>query len=284
MKIADINVGSRVRKESGDIQALADSIARHGLLHPVVVTKDGLLVAGARRLEAAAKLGWEGVPVTIVSVDDLLSAERDENEVRKDFTPTEAVAIGRLIEEQHRAKLAAIAPLQRAHASRLGVMARAGTTEEPLPSNEGDGHTAALGPAIAIAAKAVGMSETTYHRAKQVVVAAESNPEAFGDLPARMDEGAAVATVHGELVRRGGSKRKSEAPAPRHAVHRKTPLPRPNLAVERAIAALGGICLGLEEINPDELDPEKTAVWSAALKNSASILSRLARRMVNGKA
>jgi len=41
MKIADIRVGPRVRKESGDIQALADSIDRHGLLHPVVVMRGG---------------------------------------------------------------------------------------------------------------------------------------------------------------------------------------------------------------------------------------------------
>ena len=34
----------------------------------------------------------------VINVDDLLSAERDENEVRKDFLLTEAVEIGALIE------------------------------------------------------------------------------------------------------------------------------------------------------------------------------------------
>lgn len=277
MKIADINVGSRVRKESGDIQALADSIARHGLLHPVVVTKDGLLVAGARRLEAAAKLGWEEVPVTIVSVDDLLSAERDENEVRKDFTPTEAVAIGRLIEEQEKPRVIE----QRRQNIRKAAAVKAGVDPGETPV------TTKVGETREKVGRAVGMSGFTYDRAKKVVLAAEEDPEKYGDLPAKMDETGQVLPVFHELERRGGAKLLKDAPksaAPRHPVHRKTPLPRPNLAVERAIAALGGICLGLEEINPDELDPEKTAVWSAALKNSASILSRLARRMVNGKA
>ena len=47
-------------------------------------------------------LGWTEVPVVIVSdLDDalrLLNAERDENSCRKDFDPSEAVAMGRAIE------------------------------------------------------------------------------------------------------------------------------------------------------------------------------------------
>jgi hypothetical protein len=35
----------------------------------------------------------------------VISFEQDENTVRKDFTPTDAVAIGRLVEDQHRATL-----------------------------------------------------------------------------------------------------------------------------------------------------------------------------------
>lgn len=101
MKIDNIIVGDRVRKDMGDLATLAASIKQHGLLHPVVVKRDRTLVAGHRRIEAVRHLGWREIPVTVIDVEDLLSAERDENTERKDFTPTEAVAIGKLIEEQH---------------------------------------------------------------------------------------------------------------------------------------------------------------------------------------
>ena len=53
---ADIEVpADRYRKEMGDLQGLADSIAEVGLLHPIGVTQDGdkpRLVFGERRLRA----------------------------------------------------------------------------------------------------------------------------------------------------------------------------------------------------------------------------------------
>jgi ParB family chromosome partitioning protein len=65
MPIASIMVGERIRKDMGDIDGLAESIADIGLLHPVIVTPDGKLLAGERRLEACKKLGWDKVPVTV---------------------------------------------------------------------------------------------------------------------------------------------------------------------------------------------------------------------------
>jgi ParB family chromosome partitioning protein len=65
--IADIRVGKRHRRDLGDIAALAASMASIGLLHPIVVTPDGLLICGERRLRAAKLLGWTTIPVTIRS-------------------------------------------------------------------------------------------------------------------------------------------------------------------------------------------------------------------------
>jgi ParB/RepB/Spo0J family partition protein len=48
---------TRQRKKLGDIDELADSIRRLGLIHPVVVTRDLELVAGERRLSACKQLG-----------------------------------------------------------------------------------------------------------------------------------------------------------------------------------------------------------------------------------
>ena len=105
MLIEKIVIGDRVRKDMGDIKSLAESMKRHGLLHPVVVKNDNSLVAGYRRIEAACLIGWKEIPVTVIDVADLLSAERDENAERKDFTPTEAVALGRLVQEKQPTKI-----------------------------------------------------------------------------------------------------------------------------------------------------------------------------------
>jgi ParB family transcriptional regulator, chromosome partitioning protein len=64
--IAEIRIGKRIRKDMGDVQSLAESIEDLGLLHPVLVTPDGLLLSGERRLRAAKLLGWTEIPVSLV--------------------------------------------------------------------------------------------------------------------------------------------------------------------------------------------------------------------------
>jgi ParB family chromosome partitioning protein len=62
------------------------------LLNPVSVTAEGLrLVAGLHRLEACKKLGWEKIPVVLVSLDELMAelAEIDENLIRNELTELE---------------------------------------------------------------------------------------------------------------------------------------------------------------------------------------------------
>jgi len=63
--ISSITVGERIRKEFGDIDALAASIDELGLLHPIVIDKHHKLLAGERRLRAAQRLGWTTIPATI---------------------------------------------------------------------------------------------------------------------------------------------------------------------------------------------------------------------------
>src|SRR5258708_5640333 len=93
--ITDIIIGVRHRRDMGDIDALASNVREVGMLHPVVITKDGVLVAGARRIEAAKLLGWTEIPVTIVDLDEIVRGELAENANRKDFTPSEIDAIRR---------------------------------------------------------------------------------------------------------------------------------------------------------------------------------------------
>ena len=86
--ITDISVDKRHRKDLGDVDALAASIAEIGLLHPVVVRPDRALIAGARRIAACKQVGWTEVPVRVVDLDEIVKGEYAENAHRKDFLPS----------------------------------------------------------------------------------------------------------------------------------------------------------------------------------------------------
>lgn len=100
MKIANITIGERHRKDLGDLQSLADSIAEQGLLQPIGITSTGDLVFGERRLKACQLLGWTEVSTRIVNVTSIAAGEYAENEVRQNFTPTERLAIATTLREE----------------------------------------------------------------------------------------------------------------------------------------------------------------------------------------
>lgn len=97
--VDSIHVGARHRSDLGDIDTLAASIEREGLLQPITISPDGFLVCGARRLAAIKALGWKTVNVWVRSgLSDhlgLLLAEQDENTLHKPLTPLEAAALYR---------------------------------------------------------------------------------------------------------------------------------------------------------------------------------------------
>ena len=84
----------RQRKELVKIDELAESIGRLGLINPIVITQDGVLVAGERRLTACRSLGWTHIPTQ--STEDLTeyelqAIELEENIKRVDLTWQEEV-------------------------------------------------------------------------------------------------------------------------------------------------------------------------------------------------
>ncbi len=115
VRIADVKLGDRHRRDLGDVDALVRSIQDIELLHPIVVTPDMELIAGARRLEAYRRMGRTEIPARILPIRDILRGELEENTCRKDFSPSEMVAIARAVrdEEQKAAKERMVA----AHAS-----------------------------------------------------------------------------------------------------------------------------------------------------------------------
>ncbi len=96
-----VHVGERHRRDLGDIAGLAASIAAEGLLQPIGITEDNVLVFGERRLRAYQDaLRRETIPARVVHVRSITAGEYAENEIRKDFTASERVAIGKALEAE----------------------------------------------------------------------------------------------------------------------------------------------------------------------------------------
>jgi hypothetical protein len=180
MKIADIKIGNRVRRDPGDIESLAKSIQQVGLLHPVVVNSNNELVSGYRRIEACKKLGWDEIPHTTgKSLDDItlkLNAEADENVQRKNLSPLEAAEMAERLET-----LAKGAAKKRSDEGRKrGGRAR---HDASLRNNFPE----AAHRAADQIANAVGYSRTTLEKAKVVAQAAKDDPEHYGKLAEEMN-------------------------------------------------------------------------------------------------
>ena len=90
-----MNIDTRFRQNLGDLKPLIESIKRHGLLHPIVLSEDNQLICGRRRLVAYMQLKLAEIEVTYTSSKDLREAEADENNenIRKNFTVEEIAEI-----------------------------------------------------------------------------------------------------------------------------------------------------------------------------------------------
>jgi hypothetical protein len=97
MPINKIIVGSRHRKDNGDLTQLCESMTQEGLLHHIAVDRDNRLVFGGRRLQAAKSLGWKTIPVRVLDLKDLVAAEYAENRIRKEFTFSERFNIAQAV-------------------------------------------------------------------------------------------------------------------------------------------------------------------------------------------
>jgi ParB family chromosome partitioning protein len=141
--IDSIRIGSRHRTDLGDIDMLAASIERQGLLQPITVTPDGTLVCGARRLAALRQLGVRRLNVWVRSgISEqltLLLAEQEDNALHKSLSPTEAATLYREVKV-----LLAEDASRRQEASRFGAEQEkprsdgAATVAAPLTALNGD--------------------------------------------------------------------------------------------------------------------------------------------------
>jgi ParB/RepB/Spo0J family partition protein len=176
MPIADIKIGTRHRKDMGDIAGLARSIADVGLLHPIVIRPDGTLIAGERRLAAFRQLERTEIPVTVVDLAEIVSGEFAENAHRKNFTPTEIDAIRRALE-----------PIEKQAAKeRMSEGGKGAKVSQPSRTTDRIGALA-------------GVSGRTVEKIAEVVAAAEAEPKKFGHLVEEMDKTGKVDRAHQQL-------------------------------------------------------------------------------------
>lgn len=205
-KVSEIVVTGRTRANLGEMAGLRVSLDAVGMLHPIVINTRNELIAGQRRLAAAAALGWETVPVNVVaSLDDArvaLIAERDENYHRMPMSVAEMVELGRKIEAIEKPEAR---KRQGSHGAAPGKPKGSPGNDEGSRGNTSANFAEVFGEARSRqkVAEALGVSHETYRKAKAVVEAAEKEPERFGDLAAKLAEPKAKADpVYREMKRR----------------------------------------------------------------------------------
>jgi hypothetical protein len=233
-KITDIKIGERIRKNLGDLSGLTESIRELGVLQPVVITAEGLLIGGRRRLEAARQAGLKNVPVHVAAdlteAVELLKAEAAENLFREPFSPAEAEEYQRRLTELEK-------PAARKRQKEAGAKGKEGgrgkkknpssnleegfgrsNKENPSP-NLGESNHPAGTPQVSSkleesnhrtsretnrrAAAPTGFSATTLDKVKEIREKAEEDPEGYADLYEKLQKpGARVDGIHKEMQKR----------------------------------------------------------------------------------
>ncbi len=92
ISIDEIRIRKRVRTDEGDLYSLMNSFKKFGQLNPIIVDARYELIAGARRLEAAKRLGWSTIKAIVVENPtdaEKLEIELEENIQRKELSNDE---------------------------------------------------------------------------------------------------------------------------------------------------------------------------------------------------
>ena len=200
MSIAEIEIGDRYRKDMGNVEALAHSIARNGLLQPIAITPDKRLIDGQRRLIACRDiLNWDEIDAHMVDIDQLVYGECDANTERRAFTTSEAVAIADEIEKLEREE----ARQRQREAGKYGKEGGRGNRKNP-PEKFPEGLSGSENRALDRTAERVGMSRPTLTKARAVAAAAREDVEKYGDLVEQMDSTGKVHAAFVEVKKRKG--------------------------------------------------------------------------------
>lgn len=205
LRIGEVQVAERIRKDNGGIEELAGDIREHGLINPITVmeqTEGGyVLIAGLRRLKAMELLGAEEIRATVMTAleaDEMLMLEIAENEQRKEFTVSEKLAFA----EKLKAVEAEKARVRMSTHARVGYAVKQGVANWPQPETQGRARD--------IVAQKAGFTSATQMRRAQAV--SESRP----DLMEQVDKGEkSISGAYSDMQREaaeGEQKQKCEKP------------------------------------------------------------------------
>lgn len=90
-RLNDLKATNAYLRLGTDVSDLEKSIQTVGLIAPLVISNDNVILAGARRYQALLNLGYTEAPVVVIDKGDLEKEliSIDENLVRKDLTKVE---------------------------------------------------------------------------------------------------------------------------------------------------------------------------------------------------
>jgi hypothetical protein len=249
--LADI-IDGEYRQDMGDLNKLIQSIKRHGLTYPIVVTRHRQVLAGQRRIEAVKQLGWKTVPAIVATnlndAADLLIAERPDN-LKKPMSVEEKVDLGMRL-ESFRAE------------DRFGGAIRGTIT-------------------LRVVGQVTGLKGSSYYRARNVVLAARSNEygedaQAFAKtVLAEMNATRRITPAY-EKIRKGID---LHLGGPRHAL--VTDAAGQRKALDGAVEVLAGITFGLRSIGPinKDITREEATRWMRDLSEARTALERVIKQL-----
>jgi N6-adenosine-specific RNA methylase IME4 len=84
---------------AAELAALLADIVRRGILTPLAITKDGVVLDGRHRLQIALELGLDHVPVRIVDPDDEVDFMLSAALQRRQLTPSQRAALVLILTE-----------------------------------------------------------------------------------------------------------------------------------------------------------------------------------------
>jgi ParB-like chromosome segregation protein Spo0J len=178
VEIDRIKIGHRVRKDFGDLEALAESIRAHGLLQPVVITPEYELIDGERRLRVHRDIFEASeIEARIVDIEHIAFGEHDANVLRENFKPSERVAIAEKVAAAIRERRGRPLNPNAENVPDLAPLEKGRRTRELVAERAGFG------------------AATTYEEAKRVA------DKGIQELVTMMDSGDVPITVASELAR-----------------------------------------------------------------------------------
>ena len=177
LPIDSIKIGSRFRKDLGDIVSFAKEIREIGLLHPIVVNQKNELICGLRRIEVFKTFGKSEIPANIVNLEDIVKGEISENTHRKDFSWEEIIQIKKAVEPEIKKESE-----KRMLSGKPSVKYAEGSSDNNAISRNYSEHQTRAKVAKCISLHGKKISHTTLAKGEVVYDAAQKQPATYGQI------------------------------------------------------------------------------------------------------